>query len=1693
MSPDNNSTKEKNRAAVAPLPPEDVAHQASVGPGDGVFGAGVHLEGGTYEILRNRLQKSGADLKARLEKLNAERKSVFRAIDTKLIGTGRINTEHNCVPWDMVPVGDRFLFGFNVVLGLKTEVELSDVFGVYSYANHEFQPLPLELIATAQFAEEFRNLYKYYKNTQFVKFAVLGSHLFMVFRVGKSTNDIKTFKWLLQGDALTYIDNRSDHEYVFPPQHEFTWQRTTRDMQRSGKHPHISIEDRVFVETIGGDLTIKIENNTATGRGIYAEPVLDKDQTLDDSEIYYAVVGNIILLKIRPYQEQDYRYLLYNSKLQTAQRLDALAAACVLLPDHQGLIFPHGFYLQTGEGKLFDKGLRDLLFEKRIVSPNGEDFLYVFYNKDEGAYLLLSYNIIAQRVDNPISCHGYALFENGELCYFRKDDEPKKHHVVQIWQTPYVAPNFELPAISDSYLYKLGNKEIVRAMAEAQEVLTLLAKDDSYAGLYLDLIRLTGTLTDTYHWLREPAAQALAEPLRDIQQAANAAVEEFDKVLSIRKSTDAETQRVLAKADELTGRIRRTAATDVNEYVQLLAELRGVRGEVISLKELRYVELPTVEKAAAELEQTSKDVAAQTVEFLLKDDALLPYTVRVQAIAGAIEQVQKVAEANAQEKQANAVSGELELLIEVVSNLPMEDPTQTTRIIDNISTIYASFNQIRAALKRRRQALAGTEAQAEFTAQIKLLDQALVNYLDLCDAPNKCDEYSTKLMVQLEELEGKFPEFDQFLAQLAGKREEVSEAFESRKVSLVAARNQRASALLQSAERILKAVQNRLGRFETVADINGYFASDMLVEKVRQTVQDLLQLGDPVKADDIQSRLKTVKEDAMRQLKDRAELFTDGGQTLKFGPYAFTVNTQPLELTVVLRDGELHYHLTGTNFFQKITEPAVLAARAVWDQTVVSENADVARAEYLAWLMLQAAQHPAPAHGGRPAVLSVAELSHLTVAELTVHVQQFMAPRYAEGYLKGVHDHDAALLLEALVRLTRTADLLRYPANARAAAALYWQRFAGRKRKAAWQQQLQSIGLLLQVFPDSREFEPLKAELQLAVEEFATGTQLFSLSEVAEAGDYLFQELTRGQTFVIAPETADLFQQFQQSLKERNASAPYETSVAALADQPAAQFQLVRQWLGAFVRQAHPIPQPLPLPEKGSLTTSNVSAAVAPLPPEGKGPGDGVNECATLLITSTFDPARIIRTPLREVLAGLQSAHARIHERSYQLNFPEYRHRLHHYVGRVVPLFEDFGTLKKELVARFSAELRLGEFRPRVLSSFVRNKLIDEVYLPLIGANLAKQIGTAGADKRTDLMGLLLLVSPPGYGKTTLMEYVANRLGLIFMKINGPAIGHAVTSVDPAQAPNSGAREELLKLNLAFEMGDNVMIYLDDIQHCNPEFLQKFISLCDAQRKIEGVYQGRARTYDFRGRKVAVVMAGNPYTESGEQFRIPDMLANRADIYNLGDIIGDTAAPFLLSYLENALVANPVLSRLVAKSQADVYPLIKLAATGDSAGLTFEANHSPEEISEYVAVLQKLLRIRDVVARVNEEYIRSAAQANEYRTEPPFKLQGSYRNMAKLAEKVRPVMNDEEVRALLATHYENEAQTLTSGTEANLLKLRELLGWLQEPETARWNDIKATFARNLRASSGGQLQSVLTQLERISGGLSGIREALVRD
>ncbi|MBX3177128.1 MAG: DNA repair ATPase [Candidatus Hydrogenedentes bacterium] len=1624
---------------------------------DALDGAGGDsLEAGAYEIIRNRLAKGGKALQERLEKLNAARKAVFGAIETKLLATEHITTDHSCIPRDMAPIGDRFIFGYNVHIGLKSQIALEDVFSVYRLDGRTLVREPLDLIGDETFARDFQELFKYYKNTVFAKFSFIGPHLFMVFRVGKNVTDVKVFKWAVDGDALRYMDNRSDHEYRFPPQHEFEWKRTHRDMHYQGRHPHVSIEDRVFVETVGGDLTVKVENNTESGLGIYQEPVEDKDQTLDDAEFFYAIVGNLILLKIRPYQENAWRYLVFCEKNQKVYRIDAIQESCVLLPEEHGIIHANGYVLQTGEQKSFGGGYRDMLFEKRLPSSNGEDYLFVFYNREKGDYVLLSYNVITQTVDTPIPCNGYSIFKNGEMIYFKAAPEAQRNHALQIWQTPYRSADLPVAEQSDSMLFKIGNKDIVRGMADCNEVLNLIAKEDSYANLYGDIVKKISVMFDVYHWIGNEETFNLKVDLSAIRDAGQAAISEFEKVSNARRNAKEQLAAAAAEADEITKAAGARLFESIHDFVDSLAGVRACRGRIIALRDVKYMDLPAVEALQEGLAGLAEDLGQRCVEFLLRPESLAPYEKAVQGHAGKIDGLQKVSDARALGEEIDRQAADLELLIDVVSNLRIEDATQRTAIIDAISEIFATLNKTRSHLKNKTRDLGRSEGIAEFNSQIKLLNQAVANYIDLCDTIPKCDEYLTRVMVQIEELEGRFAEFDEFVMQLTEKREEAYNAFESRKIQLQERQNKRATALMQAADRILNGIKSRVATFKAVEEIHAYFASDLMIEKVRGIIDELRDLGDTVKLDDVQSRLKTIGEDAVRQLKDRLDLFTEGENVIRFGAHKFTVNTFDLALTTVMRDGEMYFHLAGTNYFDPIRDEAFLATRDLWSQEVMSENDSVYRAEYLAYLILEETRAP----GG----MELEELRAMSPEALQAFIQKYMGSRYSEGYVKGVHDHDAALILRALLDMEASIGLLAFHPIARALASVFWHQFREEETKARIASTLKGFGVIRELFGDAEAQRHYTAELHGLIDAYLAETEAFDPIWAGEAARYLFEILVRGGGAAISENADRLYQDFLMHLKKNDFAARFEASLNEARPNPNSAFLLCRDWAGAFVRS------------RGVAVER-----------------DYVDETAALILTGDHDISRIIHATSTAELSGLAGSHALLEGGKYLLNYNTFMARLAAYRQETVPRYEAYVARKKQLVEDEAVALRLDEFKPRVLTSFVRNRLIDNVYLPLIGDNLAKQIGAAGDQKRTDRSGMLLLISPPGYGKTTLMEYIANRLGLIFMKINGPALGHQVTSLDPSEATNAAAREELAKLNLALEMGDNVMLYVDDIQHCNPEFLQKFISLCDAQRKIEGVHKGRTRTYDLRGKKVAVVMAGNPYTESGEKFQIPDMLANRADTYNLGEIIGDSADDFETSYLENCLTSNPVLNQLAARSQDDVYAIIRMAQTGSREGIDLKGSFSLDEVNSMVNVMKKLLFVRDTVLTVNKEYIRSAGIHEDYRTEPAFKLQGSYRNMNRIAERVLDLLNDAELRTLINSSYEGDSQTLTSGAEANMLKFKELTGQLSESEAERWASIKKTFTKNLKLKGLGDDQAVgqvLVQLGSINDGLESIAAAM---
>jgi len=152
---------------------------------------------------------------------------------------------------------------------------------------------------------------------------------------------------------------------------------------------------------------------------------------------------------------------------------------------------------------------------------------------------------------------------------------------------------------------------------------------------------------------------------------------------------------------------------------------------------------------------------------------------------------------------------------------------------------------------------------------------------------------------------------------------------------------------------------------------------------------------------------------------------------------------------------------------------------------------------------------------------------------------------------------------------------------------------------------------------------------------------------------------------------------------------------------------------------------------------------------------------------------------------------------------------------------------------------------------------------------------------------------------------------------------------------------------------------------------------------------------------------------------------------------------------------------------------------------TTELSHgySGVELEEILAVVRHLFVAQKTLLDVNAEYIRSAAQADAFRTEPPFKLQGSYRNMNKIAEKVVSAMTPAELDRLIGDHYQGESQTLTTAAEQNLLKLAELRGNQTPVQKQRWDEIKSEFVRQRRM--GGSDADPVTKLVGTISGIAG--------
>ncbi|MFJ6434397.1 DNA repair ATPase [Streptomyces sp. NPDC091416] len=1614
-------------------------------------------EDGVYDVLRRRLRAQAAELTHRAEALNARRTEEFGSTGLQLLGSEQVRTAQPSTARDLVAIGGQLLFGFARGPGRSDDPSVDDVLAAF---GPELTAATAPLLADEAFVREFRGLHRYYRDARLLRLRRTHGRLLAVFRTGENAEDIRVLRWALAADGSpgAFLDARGDRDHVFPPSHDFTWTVAGREDHVAGRHPHIAIGARgtgdgdrapLRLSTLGGHLTLRTADDTETPDGIYREPVDEPLQSLADAEVAYAETGPLVLLRVRPYKEETWRHLVFNRLLGTVRRLDGIGPSCHLLPEDQGIIFPGGYYLTAGTAKTFDiaEPLTDPVFEGAVRSPNGEDVLYVFRSREDGRSLLLPYNVIRQEVATPLQGRGHALLDDGTLVLLRdplegRDAGPARVHPVQRWRTPYVSDTFAASRPSGTGpLARVGNADLVRGISDCLALAQSAESSTPTAAVYARLLADCSRATDRYHWLDESELGLLGEPLAALRDTAQHVLAEFDAVREqTRDAADALTEtadRIAVLVRRVRGEAPRTAA----EWVERLTELRSAQGHLATLAEMRYADTGRIAELTA---ATAEDIASagrRAVAFLAGDDAFADYHEDVARLTEQAAALATVTDATALGERLAAMTDGLSTVSDVVTGLDIGDGVVRTSILERIAGVLGGVNRARATLDARRRALLDQEGRAEFAAEFALLGQAVTAALAAADTPDACDEQLARLLLQLENLEARFAEFDDFLTELGERRTEVYEAFSARRQTLQDAVARRTERLAASAARVLETVARRSSALADADAVHTYFASDPMVAKVRRTAGELRGLGDTVRAEELDGQLLAARQEAGRALRDRSELYADGGSTIRLGRHRFAVNTQPFELTLVPQGEGLAFAVTGTDYRAPVTDPDFAATRPYWDQPLPSESPSVYRGEYLAARLL--AEHGADS------------LSSLDDGELGSLVRESAAASYDEGYQRGVHDDDAAAILAVLLRLHASAGLLRCPPAVRAAAQLFWAYGTDDARRTSWTRRARSLARARETFG----LGPALAALQ---EEWAAVIAGDGSRAVAA---YLFEELTSGPDGFV---TAAHVRTFLDKFRRTTGTSAYDEDLAALDDELPARRQLVEGWLGSYARASG-----------ADLTADDLAEAVA------------VELCPEPVLARYEDDA-----PLTATVDGLLGVHPRIERGRLTVRIDELLSRTQEFRISSAPGFRAYQRRRTALVAAERTRLRLDDHRPRVMSAFVRNRLIDEVYLPLIGDSLAKQLGTADAGRRTDSQGLLLLVSPPGYGKTTLMEYVADRLGLVLVKVSGPNLGHDVTSLDPAQARSATARQEIEKINFALEAGNNTLLHIDDIQHTSPELLQKFIPLCDATRRIEGVRDGEPRSHDLRGKRFAVCMTGNPYTESGERFQVPDMLANRADVWNLGEVLSGREDVFALSFVENALTANPVLAPLAGRSREDLALLLRLASGTDATARADRLHHpyAPAEVDRITAVLRHLLHARDTVLAVNAAYIASAAQTDATRTEPPFRLQGSYRNMNRIAERIVPVMNDAELSAVIDDHYTGEAQTLTTGAEVALLKLAALRGTLGPGQAERWAAVTASYVRGqaLGGPDGDPLTRAVAALGLLADRIAAVETAISR-
>ena len=137
-----------------------------------------------------------------------------------------------------------------------------------------------------------------------------------------------------------------------------------------------------------------------------------------------------------------------------------------------------------------------------------------------------------------------------------------------------------------------------------------------------DLIKNSSRMLDSYYWLDSAEAGDLRSTLEQIKTNSDLIIGEFEKVQILRKRAQEALRETEEKQKAIIRELRPEDYRQVSEFLHAMAGLRKQRGHIITVREVRYIDLAALQKLEDQTIEQFDRVSKQCVKFLLGGDAL---------------------------------------------------------------------------------------------------------------------------------------------------------------------------------------------------------------------------------------------------------------------------------------------------------------------------------------------------------------------------------------------------------------------------------------------------------------------------------------------------------------------------------------------------------------------------------------------------------------------------------------------------------------------------------------------------------------------------------------------------------------------------------------------------------------------------------------------------------------------------------------------------------------------------------------------------------------------------------------------------------------------------------------------------------------------------------------------------------------